>query len=122
MTRVNVIPVQELVGKHLVAEYREIVRIFGVRREAQKARRRLVVPPEYVLGTGHVTFFTDKLQFVLERYQQLVDEMVRRGYNPNPIPEQELTNGIDKRWFGSYTPTIKAQSLNRQRIAERLGG
>lgn len=122
MTRVNVIPVEELHYKHLVAEYREIVRVFAIRRVAQQQKRALSVPKQYVLGTGHVMFFTDKLQYVLDRYKQLTQEMVRRGYNPNPIPEQELVQGIDKRWFTRYTPDEQAMSLNRKRISERMEG
>ena len=30
MTRINVIPVDELVNKHLLAEYHEITRVFGL--------------------------------------------------------------------------------------------
>lgn len=40
----------------------------------------------------------------------------------NVVPVEKLTEGIDKHWFGQYYPTIEAQTINRQRIAERLGG
>ena len=35
MTRINVVPVEELTNKHLMAEYHEITRIFRLVREAQ---------------------------------------------------------------------------------------
>lgn len=125
MTRINVVPVQELHVKHLVAEYREITRPFGkVRARQSKGQTvsHIKGPCKYTLGAGHETFFFTRLQYLVDRYQQLVQEMQRRGYNPNPVPVEKLTDGIDKQWFGQYHPTIEAQTINRQRIAERLGG
>lgn len=124
MTRINVIPVQELHVKHLVAEYREITRPFGkvrVRQLKGQTASNIKGPVQYTLGTGHETFFFTRLQYLADRYQQLVEEMQRRGYRPNPVPIEKLTEGIDKQWFGQYHPTIEAQTINRQRIAERLG-
>lgn len=120
MTRINVVPPSELCRQHLVAEYREITRVFGQRRNAIQSRRKLAPPKEYTLGAGHVTFFTDKLGYVLERYHQLQAEMRARGYTVNAVPDQDLTNGIDSRWFGQYTPTPQAVEINRQRIKERM--
>lgn len=122
MTRVNVVPVSELHPKHLVAEYREIVRVFAlVRNRLVKGPiNKAVIPPKYVLGAGHVTFFFDKLQFILERYHQLVNEMLTRGYNPNPIVDSFLVEGIEKSFFGNYEPTEEALALNRQRILDRM--
>lgn len=55
MTRINCVPVEELTDKHLLAEYRELPRIFNLARAVEDA------PTEYVLGTGHMKFFYDKL-------------------------------------------------------------
>lgn len=123
MTRINVVPVEELHVKHLVAEYREITRPFGkVRARQNKGQSPSVVkiPAAYTLGTGHETFFFNKLGYLLQRYQQLVVEMQARGYSPKPVPEEKLTNGIDKQWMGQYTPTPQAVEINRQRIKERM--
>lgn len=122
MTRVNIVPVAELHPKHLVAEYREIVRVFAlVRNRLVKGPiNKSIIPPKYVLGAGHVTFFFDKLQFILERYHQLINEMVERGYNPNPITDNFLVEGIEKSFFGNYQPTEEALALNRQRILDRM--
>ena len=122
MTRVNVVPVSELHPKHLVAEYREIVRVFAlVRNRLVKGPiNKSIIPPKYVLGAGHVTFFFDKLQFVLDRYHQLINEMLKRGYNPNPITDNFLVEGIENTFFGDYEPTAEALALNRQRILDRM--
>lgn len=129
MTRVNVIPVEELTRQHLQGEYKEIVRVFGLVRKAQDRKinkynfhQKIKQPREYVLGTGHVYFFWDKLGYILKRYNQLADEMRRCGYSPNQIPDKELISGIDKWWFGDYTPTPEAIKINQQRVNERLAG
>lgn len=116
------VPPQELHTKHLAAEYREIVRVFAlVRNRLAKPNHSMVdIPKEYVLGDGHVKFFFDKLQYVLTRYKRLAKEMRRRGYRPNPVPQRELTAGIDTRFFGKYRPTTKAIEINRERIRSRL--
>ena len=121
MTRINVVPVEELHPKHLVAEYREIVRVFALvrKRTAMIDYNLNDIPSEYVLGGGHVKFFFDKLQFILNRYKALTAEMIRRGFNANPISEQLLTDGIDSMFFRDYIPTDKAIELNQERIKLR---
>lgn len=119
MTRINVVPVTELSDKHLAGEYHEITRVFGLVRKAQVAGREPAVPPTYRMGAGHVTFFYDKLYWVLVRYWYLTQELKARGKNPSPISESELTEGIDKKWLGGYMVTPEALAINRQRIKER---
>lgn len=77
------------------------------------------IPSEYTLGTGHMKHFADKLKYVLWRYNELAKEMISRGYDPSPVPYKDLIAGIDKHWFGDYTPTDEAIKLNQQRIEER---
>ena len=122
MTRINVVPVQELHYKHLIAEAREITRVFAITRNNQRdiLGGRKVIPNGYTLGTGHVIFFCNKLQYITERYQQLTQEMLNRGYHPNPINVKDLLDGIHPKMYNSYVPTDEAIKINRQRINERL--
>lgn len=124
MTRINVIPVEELHRLHLQAELKEITRVFGYARKAQfdiiKGKRN--IPKEYTLGTGHVLFFYPRLKFIADRYESLVAEMKRRGYNVNPIAREKLLKGIDIRLHNDYTPTQEAIEINKQRISDRLSG
>lgn len=127
MTRINTVQPQELIGKHLIAELHEMTRIYALVRKAQDRginqhnyKYMLKQPSEYTLGTGHVKFFYSRLGYVTKRYYELNDEAKQRGYNVNPISEQDLIKGIDKWWFGDYTPTEVSIKINRQRIAERL--
>ena len=122
MTRINVVEPSELHYKHLVAEYKEITRVFGLARKNQRdilgLRKKL--PVEYTLGTGHVLFFMDKLKFIADRYECLTKEMLRRGYKPNPIHREDLLAGIDLKLIKGYIPTAEAIKINRQRIQDRL--
>lgn len=122
MTRINVVPPAELHAKHLVAEYRELPRIFALVRAAIARGKRpdtLKAPPRYTLGTGHVLFFYDKLSFLATRQKALVAEMIVRGYSPQFTRTEELLTGIPQEWLGDWVPDAEALALNRQRIADR---
>lgn len=122
MTRINVIPVSELTSKHLIAEYRELPRIFTLSKNYQK--RGLLptsLPQEYTLGKGHVKFFYDKLAWLVNRQVQLINEMKSRGYNPQfTNPEQLIDETINPIWLKHWVVTDKALYLNQQRITDRL--
>jgi deoxyribonuclease (pyrimidine dimer) len=121
MTRINLIPPSELSGPHLVAEYRELPRIFNlVRKRAAKGDTpsKCKIPGEYKLGPGHVTFFFDKLSFLADRQKQLIAEMKNRGYKPS-FGDPNISD-IDSVWCNNYRPTEQAIKINRERIAERL--
>lgn len=119
MTRINCIPVGELTNKHLVAEYRELPRVFKLARMPKPNEQ---FPQHYTLGTGHVKFFYDKLHYCYERQHQLYNEMKRRGYKPKHYPEMLLLeHGHQKvKLWGDWKPTPQAMMINRQRIKERL--
>lgn len=124
MTRINLIDPKLLHNKHLQGEYKEITRVFGLARKAQfevmRGKRKL--PAEYTMGTGHISFFYDKLKFIADRYELLVQEMLNRGYKPNAIPRSELLSGIDTKLHKDYNPTQEAISINLERINLRLSG
>ena len=121
MTRINCIPVEELTNKHLVAEYRELPRVFNLARMPHTNEQ---FPQEYTLGKGHVKFFYDKLGYCYTRQHQLYNEMKRRGYKPNYNPELlYLEHWFHKiKLWNEWTPTELDQHINRQRIQERLNG
>ena len=119
MTRINCIPVEELSGKHLVAEYRELPRVFALAEKAA-ARGHLSQPDTYTLGKGHLLFFYTRLGFLARRHAQLVCEMKRRGYKPSfkGMRRDDFPDIPDAFW-ADWEPTLEAQQLNRQRIRER---
>jgi len=126
MTRINVVPAKELSRQHLVAEYREIGRIYKlVRKAVERGEDSLDKqnPGSYTLGTGHVRFFYPRLQFIRWRQIELYNEMRERGYKPSFKPPSVLDiigwTGIDESWYQDYVPTPEAIEINRARIMER---
>jgi len=122
MTRINVVPVEELNTKHLVAEYREITRLpknleTSLNRKG-KPFSISEIPPTYTLGTGHVKFFYNKMYFLKTRFEQLVDEMLRRGYNPT-YRDSSIFEQCDTAYINDYHPNDVDKEINRQRIQER---
>ncbi len=122
MTRINCVPPSELSGPHLVAEYRELPRIFALvrgaiaRDERPNDRRN---PTSYTLGKGHVRFFYSRLGYLAERQAALIAEMQRRGYKPAFLDPRGLLEGIPPEWCNAWEPTPDAIALNRERIRER---
>lgn len=123
MTRINCIPPSELIRQHLVAEYRELPRVFGLvrkaiaRGETPQDRRN---PKEYTLGKGHVRFFYARLGWLKQRQQMLIAEMQWRGYRPQHTDTSELLDGIPAAWQGDWVPDSAAMKINRERISARL--
>jgi deoxyribonuclease (pyrimidine dimer) len=76
------------------------------------------IPPRYTLGTGHVKFFFDKMLFLENRFESLVNEMFRRGYKPN-FTDKTIFRNCDSKFYNDYIPTPEAIDINRQRIVER---
>lgn len=119
MTRINCVPVQELSGPHLVAEYRELPRVFALARKASM-RGTFVQPAAYTLGKGHLMFFYTRLGYLTKRHVDLIEEMKRRGYKPAfPGVERHLFPEIPDAFWRDWEPPEDALSLNRQRINER---
>jgi deoxyribonuclease (pyrimidine dimer) len=111
MTRINCIPPQELTDKHLIAEYRELPRIYKLSRHCDD------VPESYKLGTGHIKFFYDKGEYLRKRFEdQIVPEMRARGFKTNFTKYRKHGKGLNNDW----KPTGEAMLINRIRIAERL--
>ena len=119
MTRINCVPVEELSGPHLVAEYRELPRVFALAEKAAQ-RKHFEQPPAYTLGKGHVLFFYTRLGYVSRRHNELIAEMKRRDYKPSfsGIRREDFPN-IPDRFWGEWEPTEEALAINRQRIKER---
>ena len=114
MTRINVIPPAELCDKHLLAEYRELPRVFRLARACPDA------PKEYTLGRGHVMFFYDKLAYLTKRFDQLVGEMITRGWHPKFLEVPAWVYDLPYELWGDYIPTSADITINRARISERL--
>lgn len=120
MTRVNLVHPKELNVKHLVAEYKELPRIFGNVRAAIE-RGEVASDPrnpvKFTLGQGHMRFFYPRIQFLVTRQYALIREMLRRGYAPTY--RDVVVTDIPWQWHGDYVPTLEALRLSRARLRER---
>lgn len=125
MTRINLVPPQELMDQHLFAEFREIkmvpkslARSIAARGVEGVLKR---IPPAFTLNTGHVSFFYDKGAYLVERYALLRQELERRGINFNRESELDPDRTmIEAPWCGHYTATPEALHIIRARIAEKI--
>jgi len=127
MTRINCIPVKELTDKHLLAEYRELPRIFRLVKQAQNkgfSPDDISIPNQYTLGTGHCKFFYDKVTFLWKRQCDIINECLFRGfkikYDWFDTISYIQSFEFNKHWINDWTPTEEAMQINRERIAERL--
>lgn len=77
MTRINLIPVEELSDQHLLAEYRELPRVIKQKIDISNA------PERYCLGKGHMKWAKKHTMFILYRYGEICDEMKYRGFKFN---------------------------------------
>lgn len=119
MTRINCgIDPSELTDKHLLAEHREIKRIPNC---ISKGKYNLNnIPHQFVLGTGHVKFFYNKLKFLLNRYIKLHDECLKRGFSVQDY--RSAWDSIPNELMNDYNPTDRDSEIIRSRINERLNG
>lgn len=115
MTRINVVPVEELCDQFLFAEFRELTRIPNTINSG-KAKLDGNYPNQYTLGTGHVKFFYPRLKWLHKRYDQLYAECRRRGINATYIwPES-----VPERLYRDWTPDANAFKINRERLELRM--
>lgn len=117
MTRINVIPPNELCDQHLLAEHRELTRIpnFIVKK---KGNVNLSNEISYILGKNHVKFFRDKLLFLYRRYRDLHTECINRGMNVTyKWPEEAKQYTL---LWNDYDVTYNDIYLNIKRILERM--
>lgn len=125
MTRINTIDPFDLLDQHLFAEWRELPRIFALARYWSDSGERSKIPDSYRLGTGHVRFFYDKLQWLAFRHAILTSELLARGYNlGNGYIELGEYIGWMKAeypqlWNG-WEPNAEAHRINLERLQDKL--
>ena len=125
MTRINsAINPKNLTDQHLIAELRELPRIFtAVNKRIEQGKFFDDIPKEFTLGEGHVKFFYNKLLFLSSRHLLLRCEYFSRF-------EKEWQFKIEVRLFphqyglvglwNSYKSTEKEKQLLIDRISTRI--
>ena len=123
MTRINIVPVEELMDQHLIAEYREINMVPASLKRTLASTTGLdpkKIPEVYTLNKGHVYFFYNKGKYLNKRYQLLVNEMKKRGFNPNSNRKFPVdifkSNGL----FNDWAPGLHEYDIVRERIQQKI--
>jgi len=121
LTRINIIPVEELTDQHLIAEYREIFMVGSSLQRSLKSSNwdPKNIPKTFRLGTGHVMFFYDKGEYLYKRYSEIRIEMCRRGFNPDTKRKFKKDQWPEV-LFNDWTPTEDDQKIIKKRIEERI--
>lgn len=108
MTRINCIPVEQLLDQHLFAEYREITRVASLQRSLPDYGK-------YTMGTGHVKFFYNKGLYLADRCNALLLELAKRGFNVQVKHYPKHGSSRDKQW----SPTRDDELCNLMRLVEK---
>ena len=123
MTRINIVPTEELSDQHLVAEYRELFMVGSALARTLKSPNRdkslSSIPEKFTLNTGHVKFFYNKGEYLHKRYVALQEEMKARGMNPDPDRVFKREQWPDE-LYNDWTPSEQEQAILRERLQERI--
>jgi len=123
MTRINLVDPSELTDQHLIAEYREIFMVGGSLKRTLVSKSGYLesrVPQTYTLNSGHVYFFYNKGKYLHHRYLSLIEEMKRRGFEPDVervFPKQIF---IDNDLYNDWSPSLEDYKVIRQRIQQKI--
>ena len=123
MTRINIIDTTELTDQHLIAEYREIFMVAGSLRRtlvSKNGYQESKVPKHYTLNSGHVYFFYNKGKYLHNRYNQLIDEMKRRGFKPDSSRVFPKEIFVDNNLYYDWLPRVEDYNVIKQRIEEKI--
>ena len=122
MTRINsAISPKNLTDQHLIAELRELPRIFtAVNKRIEQGKEFNDIPEKFTLGTGHCKFFYNKLDFLQERFVYLcIEYEVRFQKIWNFQIENNLHFTLNK-LKNYYSPTQEERELLIDRISTRI--
>lgn len=127
MTRINAgIAPSSLCDQHLLAELRELPRIFGLaKRYYEKHGNVDELPKMFTLGTGHVRFFYDKLFYLANRQLDLLFEYkvrFKKEYAFDWGFIEEIPNALFNDWsvLHGFVEYLKARTQVELRIQSRL--
>ena len=119
MTRINAsIQPYELTDQHLLAEIRELPRILNtVKSGKAKIENKTDI---FKLGSGHVTFFYPRLQYLVKRHKDLVNEANYRQFRT--LNYSESYENLPKHLLNEWKPSNNVRVLLKERVNERLVG
>lgn len=121
MTRINILPVEDLTDQHLMAEYREIFMIGSSLQRSLKSAHwdKDKIPDKFSLNTGHVTFFYDKGKYLYKRYGEIREELKKRNFKLDDSRLFKVTQ-FPTDYYNDWEPTEEDQAIVLKRIEERI--
>jgi len=121
LTRINVLPVEDLTDQHLMAEYREIFMVGSALQKSlnSKSWDKNRIPKQLTLGTGHVMFFYDKGKYLYKRYTEIQTELTKRNYKLDKSRLFKVTQ-FPTDYYNDWTPNDRDRAVIRERIEERI--
>ena len=123
MTRINIIPPQELYDQHLIAEYREITMVPAALRRTLNSKHGLLIekiPKKYTLNKGHVYFFYNKGLYLNKRYNLIIQEMKNRGFKPDENRKFPKEIFINNNLYYDWEPNDRDIKIIKERISEKI--
>jgi len=124
MTRINAnLPPKVLLDSHLMSEYRELPMVYAALRRSLDAKpiQNVIklIPSKFCLNFGHVKFHYNKLTFLQDRYQRLIEELTIRGYKLDPNRTFDVSE-FPKVFHQNWEMDSDAKSIIVQRIIEKF--
>ena len=123
MTRVNTIDPSILSDQHLMAEYREIPMVMGSLKRTLASKKGLDhkrKTDSYNLNKGHVYSFYFRGKWLHERYQSLISELEKRGYNLDPERVADFDVFKECGLYLDWTASANDHLINIERIVTRI--
>ena len=106
-----------MADSHLIAEQVELLMITGMLRR-NKFIHKMSIPSKFKLGTGHMTFWFDKLLYLQRRLSAVKIEINRRKFK---VMERDIIlDGFPEKYINEWSPTLEDSLIVRQRIGEKI--
>jgi deoxyribonuclease (pyrimidine dimer) len=124
MTRINSsLDPGILLDQHLMAEYRELPMVFAALKRSLRTKqvKNILesIPPAFTLNSGHVTFFYNKLVYLLRRYDLLKQELSARGFALDSERAMYSIKDYPVDFHGDWVASYEDDALLAKRICEK---
>jgi deoxyribonuclease (pyrimidine dimer) len=123
MTRINLCRPIQLADQHLIAEIKEINQLSGSFRISLNSKKGIIekdLPLTFTLNTGHVKFFYNKGLYLFNRFNELKQEALKRGFNIQSEFNNEWLRNNQTNLYRDWLPEQQDKDLIIERITERV--
>ena len=106
-----------LADAHLIAEQAELLMVTGTLKK-NNFTYRTAIPKQFKLGTGHVTFWFDKLVYLKKRLCEVKKEVARRNFK---VMDRDIELELfPQKFLNDWSPSLEDTQILRTRIVEKL--